>query len=78
MDKPLPHPPYSSEYTLPKTKYGIEVRADQFVSVNFTQQLERLLSAYSNSATISSSGTAKMPKMTGRNGGSLNGRSTLR
>lgn len=31
-EKPLPHPPYSDEYVLPKTKYGIPVRPDQFVS----------------------------------------------
>jgi hypothetical protein len=33
LDKPLPHPPYSDEYVLPKTKYGIPVRPDQFVSL---------------------------------------------
>jgi hypothetical protein len=35
MDKPLPHLPYSEEYRLPKTKYGVEVRVDQFVSGQF-------------------------------------------
>jgi len=25
-DKPLPHPPYSDEYVLPKTRYGVPVQ----------------------------------------------------
>jgi hypothetical protein len=33
-DKPLPHPPYSDEYVLPKTRYGVPVRPAQFVSVS--------------------------------------------
>jgi len=33
-DKPLPHPPYSDEYVLPKTRYGVPVRLAQFVSVS--------------------------------------------